>query len=76
MGTSKERIEQLEIGLGAIQDGLQQMEIGMNDKLHHMEEVLNQLASTLLADQETLNHSNHQHEGNNGGRQIISSKIT
>ena len=74
MGTNKERIEHLESELHSVQEGLHRMEMGMNDKLHHLEEVLNRLSNTLLTDQVNVNHDNHQHEGNHGGRQIISSK--
>jgi hypothetical protein len=50
MGTNKERIEQLEAGLGEVQNGLHQMEFGMTDKLHHLEGTLNRLSDVLLAD--------------------------
>ena len=43
MGTNKERIEHLESGLGIGQDGLQRMELGVNDKLQHLEETLHRL---------------------------------
>lgn len=74
MGTNKERIEHLESELNSVQEGLQRMEMGMNDKLHHLEETLNRLSNALLTDQMNANHGNHQHEGNHGGRQIVSSK--
>jgi len=50
MGTNKERIEQLEAGLGEVQNGLHRMELGMIDKLHHLEGTLNRLSDVLLAD--------------------------
>ncbi|KAA8546583.1 hypothetical protein F0562_002678 [Nyssa sinensis] len=74
MGTNKERIEHLEFGLGAIQEGLQRMEFGMNDKLHHFEEALNRLSNVLLSNPESSNHGNHHRENQDGGRQIVSSK--
>ncbi|XP_035545952.1 uncharacterized protein LOC118348436 [Juglans regia] len=66
MGTNKERIEQLEVGLGGVQDGLHRMELGMTDRLRQMEETLNRLSNVLLANQEVPNH--HQ-EGHDGGRE-------
>ncbi|KAA8542937.1 hypothetical protein F0562_024089 [Nyssa sinensis] len=45
MTTNKERIENLEAGFGAVQDGLHQMELDMVDKLHHLEETLNPRAA-------------------------------
>ena len=33
MGTNKERIEELEAGLGEVQDGLHRIELGMADRL-------------------------------------------
>ncbi|KAA8519250.1 hypothetical protein F0562_013506 [Nyssa sinensis] len=74
MGTNKERIEWLEAGLGGIQDGLQRMELGMVDKLHHLETSLNRLSDVLLSTQESSSHNFHLQEGNNEGRQIVSSK--
>jgi hypothetical protein len=49
MGTNKERIEQLEIALGEVQDGLHRMEIHMADKHRQLEETLNHLSDVLLA---------------------------
>ena len=43
MGTNKERIEQLEAGLGGVQEGLHKIELGMADRLRHVEETLNRL---------------------------------
>ena len=57
MGTNKERIEHLEIGLGVVQEELQRMELGMIDKLHHLEEALNRLSNVLLANLESLNQA-------------------
>ncbi|KAJ0020095.1 hypothetical protein Pint_31747 [Pistacia integerrima] len=67
MGTNKERIEHLESRLGAVQERLQQMEFGMNDKLHHLEEALNRLSNMLLANPESSNHGNHHQENEDGG---------
>ena len=57
------------------------MELGMTNKLHHLEETLNWLSNMLITNQRNPNHDNHHREGNNhhkegnnGGQQIISSK--
>ena len=44
MATHKERIENLEAGPGGLQDSRSRMELGLNDKLQHMEEAINQLS--------------------------------
>ena len=54
--------------------GLQRLELGMNDKLQHLEETFNWLSNMLSANQENPNRDNYHKEGSNGGRQIISSK--
>ena len=68
MGTNKERIEHLEIGLGVVQEELQRMELGMIDKLHHLEEALNRISNVLLANLGSLNQGNYHQENQNGGR--------
>lgn len=40
MATNKERIESLEAGLSGLQEGMNCMELGIVDKLHHLEEML------------------------------------
>ena len=74
MGTNKERIKQLEAGLGEVQDGLHRMELDMVDKLRHLEETVNRLSDVLLANQEPLTHGNPNWEGHNGGWLVVSSK--
>ncbi|KAF9676446.1 hypothetical protein SADUNF_Sadunf08G0002900 [Salix dunnii] len=59
MGTNKERIEQLE-------EGLHRMELGMADRLQHLEDMLNRLSDVLLANQEPANLGNQQREGPEG----------
>lgn len=73
IGTNKERIELLEKGIGMIQDRLQHLEVGMANKLKHLETTINHLFDVLLAYQETP-HINHHRDGYNGGRQIVLSK--
>ena len=41
MTTNKEWIELLEAGLGGVQDGMQRMEDSMINKLHSLEETIN-----------------------------------
>ncbi|XP_035544588.1 uncharacterized protein LOC118347982 [Juglans regia] len=74
MGTNKERIEHLEAGLGEVQEGLHRMELGMADRLRHVEETLNRLSDVLLANQEPPNQGNPNREGHNGGQLVVSSK--
>ena len=74
MGTNKERIEELEAGLGEVQDGLHRIELGMADILRHLEETLNRLSDVLFANQEPLTHGNPNWEGHNGGQIVVSSK--
>ena len=51
MGTNKERIESLEAGLGGLQNSFSRMEVGVTDKLHHIEDVLSKLSEVLLSNQ-------------------------
>ena len=69
MSTNKKRIENLE-------EGLHRMELGMADRLQHLEDTLNRFSDVLLANQEPPNQGNQQHEGHEGGRLIVSSKTT
>jgi hypothetical protein len=64
------------------------MELGLNDKLHHMEEVINKLSVALLSTKDpsssnTNDHNGHSHhnkeefkESAEGGRQMFASKLT
>ena len=74
MGTNKERIEHLKTRLGVVQEELQRMELGMIDKLHHLEEALNRLSNVLLANPKSSNQGKDHQENQNGGRQIVSFK--
>ena len=49
MAYNKERIEALEVGLSGVQDGMQRLELGVTDKLHHLEETINKLSKALLS---------------------------
>ena len=49
MATIKEMIEQLEARLGALQDDMQQMELGFINRFHQIEETINKLSKALLS---------------------------
>ncbi|KAH9768733.1 Integrase catalytic domain-containing protein [Citrus sinensis] len=59
MTTNNERIERVEAELGSMQDSMQRMEMGFNDKLHHLEEVISKLADSISASKEVLSHHEH-----------------
>ncbi|KAA8539773.1 hypothetical protein F0562_026465 [Nyssa sinensis] len=87
MATNKERIEQLEAGLGGLQDGMSRMELGLTDKLHHMEETIHKLSEAFLSNREGSNTSTNDRQGRfkntsdpyreqtDGSRQVFSSKL-
>ena len=83
MATNKERIEALETGLGGVQDGLQQVEVGVVDKLNRLEETIQKLSDAVLSSNTSSSHNNREREvpfrlhrdGNDSGRQLFSSKI-
>lgn len=73
--TNRERIEQLETGLSAMQEGLlHKMKLGMADRLYHLEGTLNRFSDVLLSNQESRSHTNHHRKANNRGWQVVSSK--
>ena len=55
MGTNKEHIEHLE-------EELHRMELGMADRLQHLEDTLNRLSDVLLANQEPPNQGNQHYK--------------
>ena len=84
MAYNKERIEALEVGLSGVQDGMQRLELGVTDKLHHLEETINKLSKALLSTKEPSRNNNNNwreesscsyHEKNDDGRQVFSSKM-
>ena len=82
MANNKERIENLEARLGGLQDGMQQMEIGINDKLHQLEETINRMSEAFFSNKERSsynvnNHPSHSYKENtkeeaSGSRMIFS----
>ncbi|KAK6940972.1 Retrotransposon gag domain [Dillenia turbinata] len=59
MSTNKEIIENLEAGLGELQQGMSRLELGLANKLHHMEETLTRLSEALLSNKEGFNNNNN-----------------
>ncbi|KAL9435272.1 hypothetical protein AB3S75_021528 [Citrus x aurantiifolia] len=81
MATNKERIEILEAGLSGLQNGMQQMEISVNDKLHRLEETINRMSEALFSNKEGSSHNVNNHASHSykeevdGSRMIFSSKM-
>lgn len=53
MASNKERIENLEVGLGGLYGGLSSMEIGLADKMRAMEANIQQLTETFASHRDT-----------------------
>lgn len=47
MATNKERIERVEAEIRGLQDKMNQIELGLMDKLHHLEEVFSKLPDSI-----------------------------
>lgn len=86
MATNKERIENLEVGLGGLHDNLSRIEIGMTEKLHQMEEIIQKLSDVLLSNREASNSNNYRNnrshfnrdesrDNSDGGRPIFSMQL-
>ncbi|KAA8537020.1 hypothetical protein F0562_029498 [Nyssa sinensis] len=63
MTTNKERIENLEVGLGGLQDSMGRLELGFADKFHQMEDTLNKLTEVLLSNKEGSNNNTNDRNG-------------
>ncbi|RVW13399.1 Transposon Tf2-8 polyprotein [Vitis vinifera] len=60
MTTNKERIEILEQGVGGLQDEVQRLGLGMNDRMQRLEESLKALSDVVLSSKATQpSHSSH-----------------
>ncbi|KAH9650428.1 hypothetical protein KPL70_026388 [Citrus sinensis] len=59
MTTNKERIERMEVELGEMQDKMQRMEVGINDKLAHIEETLSKLAESFNTSKDAPSTNNN-----------------
>ena len=87
MTTNKERIENLEIGLGGLQDGINRMEITLVDRMQQMEVNINKLTEALLSNKEGSSSQSIERNGRpryqrediaeraEGNRQMFSSKL-
>ena len=85
MATNKERIENLEVGLGGLQANLSIMELGVNDKLHQLENAISKISEVLSTRQDptssNVNERSGQssygrsHENIEGRRPMFSSKL-
>ena len=49
MATINERMEQLEARLGALQNGMQRMELSLTNRLHQIEETISKLSKAFLS---------------------------
>lgn len=63
MKTNRQQIKLLEGELDNLQDGMKHIELGINDKLHHLEETLSKLADSIGASKGTPSHSIHDQAG-------------
>ena len=85
MANNKERIENLEARLGGLQDGMQQMEIGINQKLHQLEETIDRMSEAFFSNKEESSHNINNHpsysykentkEEAGGSRMVFSSNM-
>ncbi|XP_037496276.1 uncharacterized protein LOC119371008 [Jatropha curcas] len=83
MTTNKERIENLEVSIGGLQDNLSKMELGVNDKLQQPEVAINKLSSVLLTntpssnvtDQTGQSSNRRYRENTEAGQPMFSSKL-
>ena len=82
MTTNKERVENLEAGLGGLQEGVHRMEMGMADKLGQLETSINRLSEVLLSTMTSANYDLHEpdpyprpaRENQEAPRLVVSSK--
>ncbi|KAH9747312.1 hypothetical protein KPL70_004668 [Citrus sinensis] len=81
MTTNKERIERIETELGEMQDKMQRMELGVNDKLAHIEETLSKLVESFHTSKDAPSINNNiatsrpNREDKDGRRQQFQSRV-
>lgn len=84
MTTNKERIENLETGLGQLQDVVGRMETGVTSKLQHLEDMMTKLSETVLSSREggssnfrekSVQQGGNRAESATGGKPMFSSKL-
>ena len=84
MTTNKERIERIEADLGSLQDRMEQMEVGINDKLQRLKETINKLVESNNATKGTTSRNStenssstkHAREERDAGRHMPPTRIT
>ena len=85
MAINKKRIENLEVGLGGLQANLRIMELGVNDKLHQLENAISKISKVLSTRQEPTSSNVNERSGQSSygrsrenterGRPMFSSKL-
>ena len=76
MTTNKEGIENLEVGLGGLQDGMSRLELNIVDKIHQMENNINKLIEVLLSNKEgSSSNTNDRSERTRHNREEFLEKI-
>ena len=60
MMTNKERIERIEADLKSMENRMERMEIGINDKLQRLEDTISKLAETFNASKGTTSHGTNE----------------
>lgn len=83
MATNKERIENLEVGLGQLQDNLSKMERGISDELQQIKAAITGFSELTLSSKETTSSANdqasqirtRQDESKEGGKPLYSAKL-
>ncbi|KAL9462751.1 hypothetical protein AB3S75_000705 [Citrus x aurantiifolia] len=63
MATNKERIERIEADIGNLQNKMEQIEIGINDKLQRLEDTLSKLAESFSATRGIASRGTNEHIG-------------
>ena len=61
--TNKKRIEWIKADIGNLQNKMEQMEIGFNDKLQRLEDTMNKLAESFSATRGTASHGTNENIG-------------
>ena len=59
MATNKEQIENLEVGLGGLQDGMSIMKLNIVDRFHQMKGTINKLTKALRSNKKGSNNNNN-----------------
>ena len=68
MATNKQRIENLEVSLGVLQDSLNRVESGINDKLQQLESAISKVSDLLIACTDPSFSASKDRRGSSNGR--------